>query len=243
MAELIAAVGKLPSATRRTPGQGRPLRRAGAHDRRSAAVGEGGARDLRTADGALRRPPAHTAGDPRTTSPKSCAPPRGSHARRSSYLRSLAEHTLSGELELERLNELDDEKVIAELTAVKGIGLWSAQMFLMFHLERPDVLPDGRPRHPPGDRTRLRPGRAAGPDRDGRDRRAVATPPHAGLPIPVALAAERAGVEHPGDLGPRVRHPSRTLPPEAEHPPSRSRWPSWSTGAMPVHARRRHLDR
>jgi DNA-3-methyladenine glycosylase II len=60
-----------------------------------------------------------------------------------SYLRSLAEHTLSGELELKRLDELDDERVIAELTAVKGIGLWSAQMFLMFHLERPDVLPTG----------------------------------------------------------------------------------------------------
>ncbi len=59
------------------------------------------------------------------------------------YLRSLAEHTLSGELELERLDELDDETVIAELTAVKGLGLWSAQMFLMFHLERPDVLPTG----------------------------------------------------------------------------------------------------
>jgi len=59
------------------------------------------------------------------------------------YLFSLAEHTLSGELELERLDELEDEQVIAELTAVKGIGLWSAQMFLMFHLERPDVLPVG----------------------------------------------------------------------------------------------------
>jgi DNA-3-methyladenine glycosylase II len=59
------------------------------------------------------------------------------------YLRSLAEHTLSGELELERLDELGDEQVIAELTAVKGLGLWSAQMFLMFHLERPDVLPTG----------------------------------------------------------------------------------------------------
>ena len=60
-----------------------------------------------------------------------------------SYLRSLAEHTLSGELELERLDDLGDDDVIAELTAVKGLGLWSAQMFLMFHLERPDVLPVG----------------------------------------------------------------------------------------------------
>lgn len=59
------------------------------------------------------------------------------------YLRSLAEHVLSGELELERLDELSDEQVIAELVAVKGLGTWTAHMFLMFHLERPDVLPVG----------------------------------------------------------------------------------------------------
>jgi DNA-3-methyladenine glycosylase II len=59
------------------------------------------------------------------------------------FLRSLAEHVQSGELELERLQELDDEAVIAELVAVKGLGEWSAHMFLMFHLERPDVLPVG----------------------------------------------------------------------------------------------------
>ncbi len=59
------------------------------------------------------------------------------------YLRSLAEHTITGELELERLDELDDDTVIAELTAVKGLGVWTAHMFLMFHLERPDVLPVG----------------------------------------------------------------------------------------------------
>jgi DNA-3-methyladenine glycosylase II len=59
------------------------------------------------------------------------------------YLRSLAEHVISGELELERLDSLSDEKVVAELVAVKGIGLWTAQMFLMFQLDRPDVLPVG----------------------------------------------------------------------------------------------------
>ena len=59
------------------------------------------------------------------------------------FLRSLAEHVLSGELELERLDELDDEAVIAELVAVKGLGEWTAHMFLMFHLERPDVLAVG----------------------------------------------------------------------------------------------------
>ena len=60
-----------------------------------------------------------------------------------SYLRSLAEHVIDGSLELERLEELPDEQVIAELVAVKGLGEWSAHMFLMFHLGRPDVLPVG----------------------------------------------------------------------------------------------------
>ena len=60
-----------------------------------------------------------------------------------SYLRDLAGHVESGELELERLADLSDEKIIEELTAVKGIGEWSAHMFLMFHLGRPDVLPVG----------------------------------------------------------------------------------------------------
>jgi DNA-3-methyladenine glycosylase II len=60
-----------------------------------------------------------------------------------SYLRSLAEHVLSGELEIDRLSELPDEEVIRELTAVKGIGEWTAHMFLMFTLHRPDVLPVG----------------------------------------------------------------------------------------------------
>jgi len=59
------------------------------------------------------------------------------------YLRSLAEHVLAGELELERLAELPDDEVIRDLTAVKGIGEWSSHMFLMFTLHRPDVLPVG----------------------------------------------------------------------------------------------------
>jgi DNA-3-methyladenine glycosylase II len=59
------------------------------------------------------------------------------------YMRSLAEHVIDGSLELDRLHELPDEEIIAELTAVKGIGEWSAHMFLIFHLQRPDVLPVG----------------------------------------------------------------------------------------------------
>ena len=59
------------------------------------------------------------------------------------YLRSLAEHVIDGSLELDRLWELDDDTVLSELVAVKGLGEWSAHMFLMFSLERPDILAPG----------------------------------------------------------------------------------------------------
>jgi DNA-3-methyladenine glycosylase II len=59
------------------------------------------------------------------------------------YLRDLAAHVEDGSLELERLPELPDEEVSAQLTAIKGLGQWTADMFLMFHLGRPDVLPVG----------------------------------------------------------------------------------------------------
>jgi len=59
------------------------------------------------------------------------------------YLRSLAERIVAGELDLKRLPELPDDEVIRELTAVKGIGEWTAHMFLMFTLHRPDVLATG----------------------------------------------------------------------------------------------------
>ena len=58
------------------------------------------------------------------------------------YVRNLAEHVLDGSLPVESLHELSDEEIIAALTQVKGIGKWSAQMFLMFRLGRPDVLPE-----------------------------------------------------------------------------------------------------
>jgi DNA-3-methyladenine glycosylase II len=67
----------------------------------------------------------------------------GLSGRKAEYVRDLARHIESGELELERLAELSDEEVIAEISAVRGLGIWSAQMFLMFGLERPDVLPTG----------------------------------------------------------------------------------------------------
>lgn len=60
-----------------------------------------------------------------------------------SYVRDLAERTERGELDFARLPELTDDEVIACLTQVKGIGVWTAHMFLMFALKRPNVLPVG----------------------------------------------------------------------------------------------------
>ncbi len=62
--------------------------------------------------------------------------------QKASYVRNLAEHVLDGSLPIDSLHELTDEEIITALTQVKGIGKWSAQMFLMFRLGRPDVLPD-----------------------------------------------------------------------------------------------------
>jgi DNA-3-methyladenine glycosylase II len=59
------------------------------------------------------------------------------------YLRDLAEHVEDGELDLERIAELPDEEVGSQLTQIKGLGPWSVDMFLIFHLGRPDVLPVG----------------------------------------------------------------------------------------------------
>lgn len=59
------------------------------------------------------------------------------------YLQDLAQRTLSHELHIDRFWEMPDDDVIAELTAVKGLGVWSAHMFLMFALNRPDVWPTG----------------------------------------------------------------------------------------------------
>jgi DNA-3-methyladenine glycosylase II len=62
---------------------------------------------------------------------------------KASYLRSLAEHVVDGELELERFDTMPDAEIAAELIAVKGLGQWTVDMYLMFHLGRPDVLPVG----------------------------------------------------------------------------------------------------
>jgi DNA-3-methyladenine glycosylase II len=67
----------------------------------------------------------------------------GLSKQKSAYLKDLAAKTASGLLDFSRLPELSDEEVIKHLTQIKGIGVWTAHMFLMFSLRRPNVLPTG----------------------------------------------------------------------------------------------------
>ena len=66
----------------------------------------------------------------------------GLSRQKSAYLKDLGSRVALGELPIETLHELSDEEIIVALTQVKGIGRWTAQMFLMFRLGRPDVLPE-----------------------------------------------------------------------------------------------------
>ena len=65
----------------------------------------------------------------------------GASRQKNRYLIDLAEHFAAGKIPTRRLAAMEDEEVIETLTAVNGIGRWTAEMFLMFTLNRPDVLP------------------------------------------------------------------------------------------------------
>jgi DNA-3-methyladenine glycosylase II len=142
LADVIAAVGRLPDAR-----DGRPDR----DDHYGALVRSivGQQLSVKAARAIYGRLTERFGGRPPTAveiledEPEALRAAVGLSRAKVQFLRSLAEHATSGELELDRMDELDDEAVIAELVAVKGLGMWSAQMFLMFHLERPDVLPVG----------------------------------------------------------------------------------------------------
>jgi 3-methyladenine DNA glycosylase/8-oxoguanine DNA glycosylase len=67
----------------------------------------------------------------------------GLSKQKTAYLRDLAERTKAGVVDFERLAGLPDQEVIEHLTQVKGVGVWTAHMFLIFTLRRPDVLPVG----------------------------------------------------------------------------------------------------
>lgn len=60
---------------------------------------------------------------------------------KATYILDLADKTVRGDVEFARFPAMTDADILAELTAVKGIGTWTAKMFLLFHLHRPDVVP------------------------------------------------------------------------------------------------------
>jgi DNA-3-methyladenine glycosylase II len=65
----------------------------------------------------------------------------GLSARKTEYLADLARHFESGAVHVSQWQQMDDEAIIEELVAIRGIGRWTAEMFLIFHLMRPNVLP------------------------------------------------------------------------------------------------------
>lgn len=65
----------------------------------------------------------------------------GLSRQKTSYLKDLAQKVKSGDVKIKKLDGLSDEEVMKELVAVKGIGRWTAEMFLMFTLARPDIFP------------------------------------------------------------------------------------------------------
>jgi len=67
----------------------------------------------------------------------------GLSKQKSSYLVDMAKRTSRGELDFLRVPNMSDEEVIEHLTQVKGVGVWTAHMFLMFTLRRPNILPTG----------------------------------------------------------------------------------------------------
>jgi DNA-3-methyladenine glycosylase II len=67
----------------------------------------------------------------------------GLSRQKSAYIADLARHTHAGSVAFDTIHQLSDDQVIEHLTAVKGIGVWTAHMFLMFALRRTDVLPTG----------------------------------------------------------------------------------------------------
>jgi len=67
----------------------------------------------------------------------------GLSKQKSSYLKDMSERAVRGDLDFSRLHEMTDDEVVKHLTQVKGVGVWTAHMFLMFTLRRPDVLPTG----------------------------------------------------------------------------------------------------
>ena len=98
---------------------------------------------LKAADSVWTRVCALTEIDPRSLLKQSvpALAACGHSTRKAEYIYDLAQHFVTGAIQPSRWPDMDDEAIIAELIEVRGIGRWTAEMFLMFNLLRPDVLP------------------------------------------------------------------------------------------------------
>src|ERR1044072_5537884 len=145
MADLIERIGRLEVKTRRKRrSEERPADAYGALLR--AIVGQQlSTKAARTIYGRILETVGRLTQAPEELLEASEADLRGAglSGRKVEYVRDLASHVIAGELEVDRLDRLPDEQVIEEIVAVRGLGQWTAEMFLLFHLERPDVLSGG----------------------------------------------------------------------------------------------------
>jgi O-6-methylguanine DNA methyltransferase len=139
MKRLIRAVGPFSPLPDKPAPAYDTLVRAIIHQQLSVKAGQtidGRVRDL-TAGPRFPRPEEMMAFDDQTLRSA------GLSTQKTSYVKDLAARVSDGRLKLGRLKNLSDDEVIAELTTVRGIGVWSAHMHLIFHLGRLDVLPIG----------------------------------------------------------------------------------------------------
>ena len=111
----------------------------------------------------------------------------GLSRQKSAYLKDLGARVASGEVPIETLHELTDDEIVAALTQVKGIGRWTAQMFMMFRLGRPNVLPDLDLGIQKGIQRAYHLRKLPSPDRVKKIRGEMGTIPYSCVMVPVAV--------------------------------------------------------
>ena len=117
----------------------------------------------------------------------------GLSARKVEYLRDLAQHFEGGLVHVRQWQQMDDEAIIDELVAIRGIGRWTAEMFLIFHLMRPNVMPLDDLGPDQGHQRQLLQRRTGLPRRGPRGRRSLGALPVRGHLVHLAQPRSAAG--------------------------------------------------
>ena len=116
----------------------------------------------------------------------------GLSEKKALYLKDLAAHIRDGKLDFHRFHRMTDEEIIEHLVMVKGIGRWTAEMFLMFNLGRPDVMPAGDLGVQNAIKRHYRMRQRPQPQTAAEARRAMASIPDGGGVVPMAQPRHRA---------------------------------------------------